>query len=144
MSRAKPGVTVPADKLELYTRLIQMRPEITRKGDSVPYTSVNGHMFSFLSASGELALRLPPAEREEFVRVYETKLVEAYGVLLKEYVAVPDRLLQTPVDLLPWLDASYRYTSALKPKKTAPRTTAGPKKAVPRAAKKTSSRKRKG
>jgi hypothetical protein len=116
MSRDKPIRSVPPEKLELYDRLIAMRPDIERKGATVPYTSVNGHMFSFLSASGSLALRLPSPERESFIELYKTSLVEAYGVLLKEYVQVPDELLQNTGELKKHLDASYAYVSSLKPK----------------------------
>ena len=116
MSRDKPVRTVPPEKLELYDRLIAMRPDIERKGATVPYTSVNGHMFSFLTASGLLALRLPAPQRDEFIRKYKTSLVEAYGVLLKEYVQVPDDLLRNTVELKQHLDQSYAYVSGLKPK----------------------------
>jgi len=45
-------------KLALYEALIATHPKIERKGKSNPYTSVNGHMFSYLSKEGELGLRL--------------------------------------------------------------------------------------
>ncbi len=118
MSRDKPIRSVPPEKLELYDRLIAMRPDLERKGATVPYTSVNGHMFSFLSASGSLALRLPSPDREAFIEKYKTSLVEAYGVILKEYVQVPDELLQNTVELKRHLDVSYSYVSGLKPKTT--------------------------
>ena len=50
---------IPADKLELYDQLIATNPKIQRKGAANPYTSLNGHMFSYLNPSGSLALRLP-------------------------------------------------------------------------------------
>jgi hypothetical protein len=118
MSRDKPVRSVPPEKLELYDHLIAMRPDIERKGATVPYTSVNGHMFSFLSASGSLALRLPGPERESFIKKYNTTLVKAYGIILKEYVEVPDKLLQNTVELKKHLDQSYSYVSGLKPKPT--------------------------
>jgi len=59
------GSTIPADKLELYERLVATNPEVERKGASVPYTSRNGHMFSYLNASGVMALKLPREERED-------------------------------------------------------------------------------
>jgi hypothetical protein len=34
-------------------------------------------------------MRLPENEREKFLKKYKTKLFEAYGVVMKEYVAVP-------------------------------------------------------
>jgi hypothetical protein len=55
----------PADRVTLYDRLLAAAdPPIARKGAGNPYTSLNGHMFSFLPASGVLALRLPVEARE--------------------------------------------------------------------------------
>jgi hypothetical protein len=42
------------DKLELYEKLIATNPSVERKGATVPYTSVNGNMFSYLSKEGKL------------------------------------------------------------------------------------------
>jgi hypothetical protein len=67
MSRDKQKTEIPAEKLELYDRLIRERPHIERKGAGLPYTSVNGHMFSFLSDSGLMALRLPAESRVAFL-----------------------------------------------------------------------------
>jgi hypothetical protein len=61
---------------------------------TVPYTSCNGHMFSYLSKEGALNLRLPAAERQSFLKKYKTRLCEAYGVVQPEYVVVPDSLLE--------------------------------------------------
>jgi hypothetical protein len=40
------------DKLALYDKLVATNPAIGRKGATVPYTSLNGHMFSYLSKGG--------------------------------------------------------------------------------------------
>ena len=58
--------SVPLEKLELYKKLVATNPTIGQKGASVPYTSVNGPMFSYLSKDGKVALRLPAEEREAF------------------------------------------------------------------------------
>jgi hypothetical protein len=42
----------------LYDKLIATIPEIERKGDANPYTSLNGNMFTLLHQS-KLAIRLP-------------------------------------------------------------------------------------
>src|SRR5580693_440495 len=56
---------IPPDKLELYDKLIATNPEIQRKGAANPYTSLNGHMFTYLHQS-RLAIRLPEGKREDF------------------------------------------------------------------------------
>jgi hypothetical protein len=84
---AKPTAGVVAlEKLALYEKLVATNPKIERKGDTVPYTSLNGHMFSYLSKEGKLALRLPAVEREAFLKKYKAKLCEAYGKVQPEYV----------------------------------------------------------
>jgi hypothetical protein len=90
---------VPADKLELYEKLVATLPGVPRKGATVPYTSVNGHMFSYLSKTGRLSLRLPEETRDEFLKKYKTTLSQQYGVVQKEYVEVPDALLKKTSEL---------------------------------------------
>jgi hypothetical protein len=107
-----------SDKLLLYKKLVATNPNVERKGATVPYTSVNGHMFSYLSKEGKLALRLPPAEREAFLKKYKAQLCTAYGVVQPKYVEVPDALLAKTAELKKFFDASYEYVASLKPKKT--------------------------
>ena len=112
----KPPNQVPSDKMDLYKLLLETRPDIQLKGARVPYTSLNGHMFTFISESGVLGIRLPKAEREAFLREHNTTLYEAHGTVLKEYVIVPDELLKNTQQLRRYLDLSYEYVGALKPK----------------------------
>ena len=50
--------------LALYEKAVGAMPGVERKGDTMPYTSLNGHMFSVLHKDGSVALRLPTVERE--------------------------------------------------------------------------------
>src|SRR5579862_4337972 len=110
--------TAPSDKIELYDKLAATNPEVERKGATVPYTSLNGNMFSYLSKEGKLALRLPPETREQFLKKYKAQLCSAYGVVQPEYVEVPDALLAKTSELKKYFDASFQYVSSLKPKPT--------------------------
>jgi hypothetical protein len=112
-SKKKP---VPTKNLDLYARLVKTKPDVQQKGATVPYTSVNGNMFSYLHASGKVALRLPAVEREKFLEKHKTKLFEAYGIIQQEYVTVPDALLADTDDLRPYFEMSYEYAKGLKPK----------------------------
>jgi hypothetical protein len=114
----KAAASAPADKVALYERLIATNPRVERKGATMPYTSLNGNMFSFLMKTGRVGLRLPEAEREAFIKKYKTKLVEQYGIVQREYVEVPDGLLAKTPELKKYFDASYEYVSSLKPKPT--------------------------
>jgi TfoX/Sxy family transcriptional regulator of competence genes len=102
----------------MYERLIATNPAVERKGASMPYTSVNGHMFTFLTESGSLLVRLPGEARDAFMERHNTTLGESHGTVLKEYVAVPDSLLEKTEELHPFFDLSYEYVKALKPKPT--------------------------
>ncbi|MFI5311978.1 MAG: hypothetical protein ACHQQ3_12135 [Gemmatimonadales bacterium] len=115
---AKPTPAAPAAKVALYERLIATNPKVERKGATMPYTSLNGHMFSVLHKDGTLALRLPSPERELFLKKYKTTLVVMYGAVLKEYVVVPDAALAKTKEMKTFFDASYAYVASLKPKPT--------------------------
>src|SRR5690242_6431448 len=117
MSAKKPSQIAP-DKLESYEKLVATIPEVERKGATMPYTSLNGNMFSCLHPPGVLSLRLPEEERVQFLKKYKTTLFESYGIVQKEYVKVPDALLKNTKELRPYFDMSYRYAQSLKPKPT--------------------------
>jgi len=104
--------------VEFYDKLIELHPEIDRKGKTMPYTSVNGHMFSFLDKEGEMGLRLSEPDRNEFLEKYTTKLSVQHGAIMKEYVVVPFELLEDTEKLLGYLQKSFNYVSTLKPKPT--------------------------
>jgi hypothetical protein len=75
-------------------------------------------VFSCLHPPGRLSLRLLPEERERFLTKYHTTLFESYGVVQKEYVAVPDGLLAKTKELKKYFAISYEYARSLKPKST--------------------------
>ena len=115
---AKKTHTVPPDKFAQYEKLVATNPKIELKGATIPYTSHNGHMFSNFNPDNTLGLRLPPDKIESFIKKYKTKLVEAYGIVRKEYVVVPDSLLKKTKELKPYFDMSFEYVNSLKPKST--------------------------
>ena len=106
----------PEREVRLYDALIATHPAIERKGKSSPYTAVNGNMFTILSADGTLGMRLAGPDRDAFIAAYSTGLYQAHGTVMKEYVAVPARLLARTAELAPYLAKSYDYAKSLKPK----------------------------
>ena len=108
----------PPDRLALYQQLVEATPDVERKGATMPYTSRNGHMFSFMDGSGVLSVRLPPDAREEFLSRYETTLAVQHGRTMEEYVVVPDDLLDRTDELQPWLARAHDWIGTLKPKAT--------------------------
>ena len=118
MAAKKAAKGVPADVLALYDKLIEAIPAVERKGATNPYTSLNGNMFTYLSPSGVLGIRLPEAEREGFLKKYKTTLYKSHGTVLKEYVTVPGSLLKKTKELKKYFQMSYEYAKTLKPKPT--------------------------
>lgn len=116
------SIQIPADKLAAYERLVETNPEVERKGASMPYTSCNGHMFSFLDGDGVMSLRLPPNALEEFLKKYKTTLSEQHGRVMKEYAVVPDSLLNKTKDLKKYFDLGFSHVGSLKPKPTRRKT----------------------
>ena len=110
----KIGMNIPQDKMQLYRQLLTTQPQIELKGKNNPYTSHNGHMFTFISKDGVLAIRLPKDERIVFLKEYNTTLMESYGAIMKEYVKVPDTLFQNTETLVKYLKISYEYVKTLK------------------------------
>lgn len=123
--------------LALYEKLVDRFPGVERKGATMPYTSMNGNMQSLLTKEGVVALRLGSEDREQFIRDHKTGLVEQYGVVMKEYVAVPDELLRATSRLAKYFERSRDYVGSLRAKPTTRRKAAG-KTPKPGAAKRVS------
>ncbi len=115
---AKAAPNAPEDKVALYEKVVTATAGAERKGATMPYTSTNGHMWSYLGKTGVVALRLPTEAREAFLEKYDTKLSEQHGIIQKEYVDVPPALLEKTKELAKHFAASLKYVSALKPKAT--------------------------
>ncbi len=108
--------TPPKEQIELYDELVSMFPEIKRKGKKVPYTSLNGHMFSYLGLDGTLALRLDKQNREKFLIDFNTELDVQHGSVMKEYARVPSDLQKDLPRLKRFFELSLAYVKTLKPK----------------------------
>jgi TfoX/Sxy family transcriptional regulator of competence genes len=117
-AKTKKAAGKATDKVALYDKLIATCPQIERNGDANPYTAVNGNMFTILVGSERLGIRLPEEERAKFLKKYGASLLEAYGAVMKEYVAVPDELLAKTKELAKYLDLSFAYAGTLKAKPT--------------------------
>ncbi|MDX2466138.1 MAG: hypothetical protein QNL12_02400 [Acidimicrobiia bacterium] len=109
----------PSEALELYTAAVSdSKSGVDVKGAKNPYTSHNGHMFTFLDAAGSMALRLSDDLTEEFVSRYDSGPVMQYGSVMRGYVAIPSDLLDDTATLATWFDRSHAWIGTLKPKST--------------------------
>jgi hypothetical protein len=118
---AKKRTSIPEDKLRRYEQLIGTLPGVeSRANFGAGYTAVNGNMYTTLSKHGTLGIRLPEPERTNFMERYDTELFrgDPSWPPAKEYVAVPDHLLDDTAALAPYLARSYEYASSLRPKAT--------------------------
>jgi len=118
MPTKKPASDIPKTAIERYDKIIATDARAERKGATIPYTSMNGHMFSQLEKDGSLILRLPPDDIAPFLAKHHTTLHTAYGIVRKEYVVVPDALFKNTKLLTPWFKKSIDYVAGLKPKPT--------------------------
>ena len=119
MSKSVPKA--PPESVALYEALLATKPAIERKGATMPYTSVNGNMFSVVSKEGIVCLRLPADQRDAFSAKFKTEPVVMYGALMKEYVAVPPALLEKTKEAGKYFEMSYSYAMSLKAKPTTKR-----------------------
>jgi hypothetical protein len=75
-------------------------------------------LFSFLDGDGTIALRLSPADRNEFIERCDASLHEAHGTVMREHVSVPVSFAEDTAQLAPWFERSQSYVATLKPKPT--------------------------
>lgn len=116
MAKARyPG---PPEKLELYQALVSTVAGVEVKGATMPYTSRNGHMTSFLDKDGEVSLRLSEAEREEFIEKHDAHISVQHGAEMKDFVVVPASMLETRDEAGGWFAKSWEWAGTLKPKPT--------------------------
>ena len=109
----------PQEALAQYRAVIEAAAgEAELKGAKNPYTSRNGHMFSFLTPDGTMALRLSDELGERFHADYESGPVMQYGSVMRGYVSVPAELLADPAQLAPWFDQAWDWIGSLPPKPT--------------------------
>lgn len=82
----------------------------------MPYTALNGNMFTFLDKEGCLAMRLPPDARAAHEAAHGGGPVMQYGAVMKDYVAVP--ATATDADIADLFRRSLAYAQTLTPKAT--------------------------
>ena len=119
MAAAQKNTNVPEDRLRLYQRLLESVPGVAEKSNfGSAYTAVNGTMYSMISKHGLVGIRLPEPDRSAFLAKYSTDLFRGDPAWppAKEFVAVPDDLLERTDELAPYLERSLAYVLTLKPK----------------------------
>jgi hypothetical protein len=110
---------VPADRLRAYETLVAAvdGAELLSNFGSA-YTAVNGNMYSMISKHGVVGIRLPEPDRSAFLDRYRTDLFRGDPAWppAREFVALPDDLLDDIEAVRPYLEQGFRYARTLKPK----------------------------
>jgi hypothetical protein len=112
---AYPG---PVEALERYRAVVEASGNGEVKGAKNPYTSRNGHMFSFLDAEGTMALHLSAELEADFRSQFESGPVIQYDRTMRGYSSVPGRLLDDTEALREWYDRAWDWIGTLTPKPT--------------------------
>ena len=112
---AYPG---PPDALDCYRAVVEASGNGEVKGAKNPYTSRNGHMFSFLDADCAMALHLSADLEAEFRSRHDSGPVTQYGRTMRGYSSVPPDLLADTEALRECYDRAWEWIGTLKPKPT--------------------------
>ena len=127
-TRAMPGGSAypgPVEALERYRAVVEASENSDLKGAKNPYTSRNGHMFSFIDPDGVMALHLSAELETEFRSHYESGPVVQHGRTMRGYSSVPAELFDD-AELLRWFELAWEWIGTLDPKPT--KKTAKPRK----------------
>ncbi len=88
-----------------------------RKMFGYPCRFMNNNMFMGVHGEKSIFLRLSDRDREEFLKLDEAKRFEPMpGRIMKEYVVIPQWMLENRVLLNDWVKKSLTYVSSLPPK----------------------------
>jgi hypothetical protein len=115
---AKKAPGIAAEVLDRYTNLVATQPDVELKGATMPYTAVNGNMFSFIAPDSSLNLRLSKTDKAAFLTQHQAAETMQHGVVMKEYVVVPDTMWSDAATLTHYFQQSCTYAKTLKPKAT--------------------------
>ena len=105
------------EKLAIYDSIVEMCPDFPRKGKTMPYTSANGYMFSQFNKDNQVGIRLPKDVREKFLEDHDSGPFLSYGAVMREYVLIPDSMLEEPERVAAILQTGYEYVMSLEPNK---------------------------
>ena len=109
----------PPNALAAYTAAVEASTSgAAVKGAKNPYTSLNGHMTSFLDADGIMAIRLSDDLTDEFRAAYDSGDVHQYGATMRGYSSVQANLLADTAAIADWFDRSWTWIGSLEPKPT--------------------------
>jgi TfoX/Sxy family transcriptional regulator of competence genes len=107
----------PDGLVALFRRVLESLPEAeTRQMFGYPCSFTNGQMFAGLHQES-MILRLSTEDHAEFMRLPGARQFEPMtGRPMREYVVVPESLLESESQLEAWLARAFAFARALPPK----------------------------
>ena len=104
------------ESVNLYDEIVAKSTRFKRKGKTVPYTSANGHMFSFINKDGEFGIRFSKEIQDEYMTTFDTTLFKSHGATMKGYFLITEKMLKDLNLISRLLEESYDFVMSLKPK----------------------------
>ena len=104
------------DVIEIYKDVIDLTESSELKGKNMLYTSTNGYMYSLMNKMGQLGFRLSKEDQKEFDKKHGAEPFKSHGATMRDYVLIPEGLLDDKKILAAWLTRARNYVSTLKPK----------------------------
>lgn len=84
----------------------------------MPYASLNGNMFAFLSPEDDLCLRFDADDLAAFQSEFDAPPVLQHGRVMRGYGALADAVLADEALFARWFEKSVSCARALPPKPT--------------------------
>lgn len=104
-------------KLKLYDFLVGKCPRLERLGKTMPYTAVNGYMFSLLNKAGEIGIRFSKEKQQHYMASYDTTNYKSYGAIMNGYILITEKMLEDANLITQLLNESYDYFNSIAPNK---------------------------
>lgn len=104
-------------KLEQFDEIIALVPGLERKGKTMPYCSDNTYMFALFNKAGEVGFRLSKPDRTQFLEDFESRPYLSYGATMKDYVLIPESMVQDTKLAATYLEKAWDYVKSLPPQK---------------------------
>lgn len=73
-------------------------------------------MTSFIDKEGVVSIRLDDQDREKFLDKYDSRISVQYGAQMKEFVVVPEALLERRDELREWFVRSWEWVGTKESK----------------------------
>ena len=103
-------------QLKIYDELVSKCARFKRKGKTMPYTSVNGYMFSLFNKANEIGIRFSKEVQKKYIEEYNTTIYKSYNAIMRGYILITKEMLEDLNNVVKLLNESYDYAMSLEPK----------------------------